>query len=537
MRNDQLAPHPDSGLDCDVLVVGAGPVGQITALLLAQHGLRVMVLERWDQPYPLPRAVALAHDVVRVLHTLGLGPGLANLLEPWGHDGQECVLESADGVRLVETRYSADSASGHPMMSGFSQPDLEPLLEDRVQEVEAIDQRRGVTVRAVRAGDDAAHVVAVGRDGTKFTVLARYVVGCDGANSVVREQIGAPITDLRFDRDWLVVDIVPHGPEGASMRRIGQRLDPARPTTFVPAGPNRRRFEFMILPGEDAALLDTDAATWDLLRTWGFEPDNSELTRHARYTFRGRWVTQWRAGRVLLAGDAAHQMPPFLGQGLNSGIRDATNLAWRLALVARRIAPEALLDDYAAERCDQVATIVAESVRLGGLICTIDPEEAARRDELLNSKQHQLGAARTSWPLRTGTLRDDPGAGTLGLQARVSVGDRVGLLDQVCPEPGRFMLIGRDSDPALGLEPALAERWRWLGGSSGHFGATGWIDVDGSYGQWFDVLDARVVLVRPDFHVFGTSSGATESTNRLVADLLRRVTHVEHADSLALVKE
>jgi 2-polyprenyl-6-methoxyphenol hydroxylase-like FAD-dependent oxidoreductase len=511
--------------DCDVVVVGAGPVGQVTALLLAQQGLQVIVLERWEKPYPLPRAVALAHDVVRVLHALGLGPGLAGLLEPWGQDGQECLLESADGQKLVETRYALNSQSGHPQMSGFSQPELELVLEDRVHEATGIDQYRGVTVRSLRAAADAVEVVAVDRDGTEKIVSARYVVGCDGANSVVRNQIGAPITDLRFDRDWLVVDVVPHGSLPDSMRRIGQRLDPARPTTFVSAGPNRRRFEFMILPVEDADVLDTDAATWELLAPWGFDPTNATLTRHARYTFRARWATRWRAGRILLAGDAAHQMPPFLGQGLNSGIRDAANLAWRLALVAGDAAPDALLDDYATERCDQVATIVAETVAMGELICTTDAQDAARRDERLKSNSHRLGIPRTNWPLSNGTFRGDRGAGTLGVQGRVGIGSRVGLLDDVYCEPGRFMLIGADRDPVADLDPALAAGWRSLGGVVVHFGPAGCVDVDGTYREWFDALGARVVLVRPDFHVFGTSTGDPVSTNQLLAELLCRVTH------------
>jgi 2-polyprenyl-6-methoxyphenol hydroxylase-like FAD-dependent oxidoreductase len=519
------APRDDAAPDCDVLVVGAGPVGQITALLLAAHGLRVIVLERQDQPYPLPRAVALAHDVLRVLHTLGLGARLAGLLDPWGQPGHEFLFESADGERLVETRYSLESASGHPQMSGFSQPDLELVLEDRVKAVAAIDQRRGVTVRSLDVVGDHVHVLAVDGDGTEKTVLARYVVGCDGANSTVRDLIAAPVIDLAFDRDWLVVDVVPHGPLPNSLRHAGQHLDPARPTTFVPAGPNRRRFEFMIMPNDDAGMLDTDAGAWALLRRWGFEPANGELTRHARYTFRARWATQWRAGRILLAGDAAHQMPPFLGQGLNSGIRDAANLAWRLALVATGGAPETLLDDYVAERRDQVETIVRESVRLGRLICTTDPEEATRRNELLKRDGRRPKSAQTSWPLRTGTLRDDPGAGSVGLQARVGIGSVIHLLDDLCSDSGRFMLLGAASDPVERLDPALAARWRSLGGVSAHFGPDGWIDVDGKYSQWFDALDARVVLIRPDFHVFGISPGDSVATNLLVADLLRRVTY------------
>ena len=509
--------------DCDVIIVGAGPVGQTTALLLAQRGLSVIILERWEQPYPLPRAVALAHDVVRILHTLGLGAGLPDLLEPWGQNGQQCVLESADGQRLMEAPTALDSVSGHAEMSGFFQPDLELLLESRVHEVPEIDQRRSVEVRTLEADQDAVHVVATAHDGTDTTLTARYVVGCDGANSIVRGHIEAPIVDMQFDRDWLVVDVVPHGPLPDPMRDMGQRLDPARPTTFVSAGPNRRRFEFMIQPSDDASVLDTDAGVWELLRPWGFDSSNSDLTRHARYTFRARWATQWRSGRILLAGDAAHQMPPFLGQGLNSGIRDAANLAWRLALVAKGSVTPDLLDDYVAERRDQAEAIVRESVWMGGIICLTDPEEAARRDELIRANREHMMTLRTSWPLTTGTLREgDAVAGTLALQARVGADGVVGMLDGVS-EPGRFMLIAADGDPLPELDPAVADGWRSLGGVGVHFGTSGWADVDGNYGHWFDTLGARVVLTRPDFHVFGTAAGDNGSVNLLVADLLSSV--------------
>jgi len=513
--------------DCDVLVVGAGPVGQITALLLAQRGVSVIVLERWERPYPLPRAVALAHDVVRGLHTLGLGAGLSDLLEPWGLNGQQCVLENADGERLTEGPTSLDSVSGHAEMSGFFQPDLERLLESRVHEVPEIDQRRGVTVHSLKTVGDQTHVSATDRDGAEVTLCARYVVGCDGANSVVRGHIEAPIVDLQFDREWLVVDVVPHEPLSNKMRDVGQRLDPARPTTFVSAGPNRRRFEFMIQSGDDAELLNTDAGVWELLCPWGFDSSNCELTRHSRYTFRGRWATQWRHGPILLAGDAAHQMPPFLGQGLNSGIRDAASLTWRLALVVKGSAPPDLLDDYVAERRDQAETIVRESVQMGGIICLTDPEEAARRDEFIRANREQMVGLRTHWPLTTGMLREgDSAAGTLALQARVGVDGAVGMLDDVS-EPGRFMLIGADGDPVDGVDPGLAAGWDSLGGASVHFGVGGWADVDGDYSRWFDTLGARVVLIRPDFHIFGTSSGDADSTHLLLVDLVRSVTRRE----------
>ena len=243
---------------------------------------------------------------------------------------------------------------------------------------------------------------------------------------------------------------------------------------------------------------------WRLLKAWGIHPGNADLVRHARYTFRARRATQWRSGRILLAGDAAHQMPPFLGQGLNSGIRDAANLAWRLALVATGSATPDLLDDYVSERRDQAETIVRESVGMGGIICMTDPEEAARRDELIRASRDHL-SLRTNWPLTTGTREGDSAAGNLALQARVAVDDVVCMLDEVL-EPGRFLLLGADDNPLAVVNAALEKGGRSLGWVGAHFGITGWGDVDGNCARWFDTLGARVVLIRPDFHVFGRAA-------------------------------
>jgi 2-polyprenyl-6-methoxyphenol hydroxylase-like FAD-dependent oxidoreductase len=270
-------------------------------------------------------------------------------------------------------------------------------------------------------------------DGEPRTLRAAYAVGCDGANSTVRSLLGLEMTDLGFNRDWLVVDVVPHAAT-TWLPFACQRLGPARPTTLVPAGPGRRRWEFMIMPSDDQDSVDTDENAWSLLNPWGIHPGNADLVRHSRYTFRGRWAGQWRKGRTVLAGDAAHQMPPFLGQGLNSGIRDAAKLTWRLALLAKGGVKESLLDDYAAERSGQVAQIVEETVGMGHLICMTDPEESELRDaglKALGSEGLQAMGMDKSWLLQGGTLQDDGIGGNLGLQATVSTGTRTGLLDEV----------------------------------------------------------------------------------------------------------
>src|SRR6266851_6536277 len=409
-----MSDNENNRRDSDVLIAGAGPVGQVLALLLSQRGLRVSVVERWAQPYPLPRAVAMSHDVLRVLRQLGLGDELAPMLEPWGQDGQRFILQDGAGRTLTETGFTLHSESGFATMSGFSQPDLEELLERRVHADPLIDQRRGFALDALV--DDGPGVSATIRphtglepiaDGEPQTLRVAYVVGCDGANSTVRSLLGLEMTDLGFNRDWLVVDVVPHTPP-TWLPFACQRLGPARSTTLVPAGPGRRRWEFMIMPTDDQDNVDTAENAWRLLEPWGIDRDNAELVRQARYTFRGRWVTEWRRGRVVLAGDAAHQMPPFMGQGFNSGIRDAANLAWRLALLVDGTGRESLLDDYAAERGTQVAQIVEQTVLIGQMFCMTDPEECAQRDAGLTSLGNlNVQEASQNWLLRGGTLQDD----------------------------------------------------------------------------------------------------------------------------------
>jgi flavoprotein hydroxylase len=514
--------------DCDVLIAGAGPVGQVLALLLAQQGLRVQVVEVWEQPYPLPRAVVLSHDTLRVLLQLGLGEDLAPLLEPWGQDGQLFNLTDASGQTLAEQRFTMDSESGLAQMSGFSQPDLERLLEQRVQGEPLIDQRRGFALEALF--DDGSGVTATIRphtglapvpDGEPQTVRAAYVVGCDGANSTVRTLLGLEMTDLDFSHDWLVVDVIPHTPP-TWLPYACQHLDPARSTTMVPSGPGRRRWEFMIMPSDDQATVDTDENAWRLLKPWEIHPGNADLVRHARYTFRGRWVNQWRQGRVLLAGDAAHQMPPFMGQGLNSGLRDAANLAWRLALLVKGNGRQSLLDDYSTERSTQVAQIIEETVFIGRMFCMTDPEECAQRDAAIKD-MGTLGIqeAAKNWLLRGGTLQDDGIGGQLGLQAQVGAGTRTALLDEVIPPPG-FLLLGRDRDPVELLSPVQRAAWHQLGGRSAHFGPGGLTDAEGKYASWFEHLKASVVLIRPDFQVFG-GVPTPHTADGLVDNLIQRI--------------
>ena len=261
----------------------------------------------------------------------------------------------------------------------------------------------------------------------------------------------------------------------------------------------------MRLPGEPLEELNTAERAWELLARWDIRPDNATLERHAVYTFRGAWADVWANGRVFLMGDAAHLMPPFLGQGLCAGMRDATALAWRLAAVIEGSATDTILAPYGAERSGHVQEIIHQAVELGRLICMLDPDEVAARNEQMRAAlknpalavkpppEPRLGNGGSYW-------FDDPNAGFLSVQGRVRHGGREGLFDDVVGAGWQLLLRDGTDMPPLG-------RRRLPGIVVADFGPSGdTIDLDGTYETWFARLGAAAVLVRPDFYVFGTSS-------------------------------
>lgn len=332
----------------DVAVIGLGPVGATLARLLRQQGLDVLALEREAAIYPLPRAVHFDAEAMRVFQ----GLGLADAILPLTHVSPGMRFVGADGALLLDwPRPPGIGPLGWHASYRFHQPELEAVLR------EGLDWEQAAVTGIGEAPD------AVTLRTTAGPRRARFAVGCDGANSPTREAIGGGMEDLGFQERWLVVDLLlsrpaPHLPDHSI-----QFCDPRRPATYVRGVGERRRFEIRLEDGEDPA------DPWPLLERW-LTPADAVLERRATYVFRSMVARRWRRGRLLLAGDAAHLTPPFLGQGLCAGIRDAAALAWRLARVLRGAAPDALLDSYGAERAPHVREFIAMAVRLGGLINT-----------------------------------------------------------------------------------------------------------------------------------------------------------------------
>ncbi|MFJ4708121.1 bifunctional 3-(3-hydroxy-phenyl)propionate/3-hydroxycinnamic acid hydroxylase [Streptomyces anulatus] len=531
--------------EADVLVVGYGPVGQVLSILLAQHGWRVVVVERHPEPYSLPRAVAFDAEAARTLDAVGVTGRIGDITEP----SQDYVVSDAAGRQLLRIGLGGSDGTGRPDSTSVYQPGLEAALAARGEELPTLRVLRGLrAVELTESGSGAELVAEDERGGERRTFTASWVVGCDGAGSFVRRSLGVGWADSGFALDWLACDVVPHRPEDFPPSNL-QIADPARPRVAVSCGPGRRRWEFMRMPGEDRAEFGTEQNAWRLLSMFSARPDNATLTRHATYTFRARNAEHWRRGRVLLAGDAAHQMPPFAGQGMCSGFRDAANLAWKLDLVLGGRVGDALLDSYEQERRVHVQHAIDLSVRLGRLICVTDPAAAADRDRAMTARP--AGPARPSEPVRAseparpagparsasplgehlakGFLADGgPPAGELMGQVRLTGPDGPGPADSVLG-PG-FVLLCR-ANLADTLAPAALETLRRVSGrvvtvlradAGSAPGPNTVLDTDGRCLPWLESMSAGAVLIRPDRYLFGAAPDADELA-ALMAGFRRRL--------------
>jgi hypothetical protein len=319
------------------------------------------------------------------------------------------------------------------------------------------------------------------------------------------------VHDLGFFFDWLIVDVILDEPRVFDPINV-QICDPARPTTAVSGGPGRRRWEFMRLPHETIEELDDERRAWELLAPWDVHPGNARLERHAVYTFNARYAEQWRAGRVLVAGDAAHLMPPFAGQGMCAGIRDAANLAWKLDLVLDGRAGDTLLDTYQDERLPSARMAIDFSMELGKVICVPDPEEAAARDDAMAAGVGDEPVDAPSLPGLTGGFVDttSPHAGALFIQGDVNGS----AFDDVHGAGWRLVTIdGSD------IDGTAAEWFQSIGGRVVTLPQPGT-----GYSRWFAEHDTAWALQRPDFHLYGTATTAAGAA-ALLADLRRHLTN------------
>lgn len=472
----------------DVLVVGLGPVGATLAILLTQRGLNVTVVERETDVYRLPRAAHFDHEIMRVFQECGI----ADAVLPHTRPITAYEFRNAAGEALL--RFDAagrSNPSGWENGYMFFQPGVEAALRARLKELN-VDVRLGTSLTSL--ADKGDRVIASTDTGGKVTTIeARYVVGCDGASSPVRRMMEIGLDDLNFDEPWLVIDAEVRDPAGLPEINL-QICDPERPTTCVLMGPGRHRWEFMLKPGEDAGDIASDESIARLMAPW-VRPGQVEIVRRAVYRFHGLVAKFWRQGRVFLAGDAAHQMPPFLGQGMCSGIRDAANLAWKLEMVVKGQAGERLLDTYQQEREPHVREIIGTAIFMGTVVCTLDPQAAAARDRDLLAKRKVEGDSNGALPMpriTSGCLAISGAAvGTLFPQTNTATVQT----DDVIGE--RFALVTRTT---AAVPAALRDFVHSIAVSKS--------SDTSAFGAWMDKHGVDAALVRPDRYVFGTGDAS-----------------------------
>lgn len=518
----------------DVLVAGYGPTGATLAALLGKRGWRVTVIDRAASIYDKPRAITADHEAFRIFQEIGIADELYETTTP--HPGTDFVgLEG----QVIKRFYPAPPPYplGWTPSFMFVQPELEATLRrsvTRMSQVEAVLEHELVDYK--QGPEGVVTRIRRQSNGSETEICARYLVGADGASSAVRKQMDTAVEDLAFDEWWIVVDAwirdaMPDLPE-----RCVQYCRPSRPGTYIVGPGTLRRWEIKILPHERPEQFRDHDAVWRVLREF-IDTSALEHCRTAVYRFHALVADRWRESRVFLAGDAAHQMPPFMGQGLGAGIRDAFNLAWKLDAVMRGTAGSSLLDSYCEERKRHVRTVVEHAKSFGLIIGELDVDAARERDERLG-EDLRSGRAETIRQrfipgLETGLIARDesgqpaPGAGDLLVQPWVreeSSGWR--RLDDVLG--AEFALVAIDSRALAELDDSVLWRWRHLGGRvalvrAGNTpkvaaldGVLQLEDRENLLPAWLASQQGTALIARPDRYVFGVAATGKEVRNLIM---------------------
>jgi 3-(3-hydroxy-phenyl)propionate hydroxylase len=485
-----------------VVIVGAGPTGTAAAIELGQRGIECLVLDRWEDVYPQPRAVHLDDEVHRILDRLGVGTQFSTISRPGG------------GLRLVDrsmrvlgefARDGVSETNGHPRANMFDQPDLEALLRARMHELPSVSFRGGVVV-------DGVEQVAPDRVTVRFhdadtlaehTIDAEVVLGCDGANSLVRASIGSSMLDLGFEQRWLVVDVA----TTADLRQwegVHQVCDVARAATYMRIGDARYRWEFQLHDDETAADFATVTRLEPLLRPWLADVDIEELQvlRTADYTFRAAIADRWRKDRIFLLGDAAHLTPPFIGQGMGAGLRDASNLAWKIAgFLTSRLSAD-VLDSYERERSAHARAMIVLARRVG----VVMTRGGRIGDALRRAVVPMLGIAPMVRRQVTDSTTPPLSVGSWGGASR-----RDRLAGRLCPNP---VIDGRRLEDVLGAGWGLITAQAPSPSTTSSLAALDCVAVHAARGgdlaAWLDGGRATAALVRPDRTVLASGHDVSQ---------------------------
>lgn len=520
----------------DVVIVGLGPVGAVAANLAGVAGFRTLVVERGDQPYLTPRAIVFDAEIMRIFASIGLAERIAAATRAL----EGSIYLGADGkpIRTFRARPRAHELAWHPS-NLFYQPQLESILREGLARFPNVTVLREHEVVSVRQGDDCCAILVsqVGKPApaeSRVTreVQARFVLACDGASSTIRKSLDIPLEDIGFEERWLVLDALVGGamrwpdsyavPEEVRSGRYSLMVcDPVRPATLIPGVGRHRRWEYMVMADER----DEDVVGQDWLRRqlalW-IDPADVEVVRAAVYRFRALIARRWRERNVFLIGDAAHQTPPFYGQGMCHGIRDASQLLWKLRLVMDGAASAAALDSYQVERMPHVREIIAASVAAGAQVCKLDPAEASARDRefrRIEAERADVPVAITDIvpPIRHGMI--EPASGGMRLPEFLCITPEGNLrrVDELLA--GRLTILSLEPR-VQALSPEIDARWRDL---DGHVITLARNDVSGeqlrdhenNLARWLNERHARWAIVRPDRYVYATAADERTLCNQL----------------------
>lgn len=492
--------------EVEVTVVGAGPVGLMLANLLGIAGIKVAVLEANEGLLGLPRAIAYDAETLRLFSQIGL----LDDIKPGPIQNPHVRHLNARGRALMQVDLPPCGPYGHSSLGTFYQPDFERVLLSGLSRFDNVRVLFGHTVtNLVQSHEDAAVSIATGQGAS--TLRSKFVVGCDGGTSRIRDLLGTKLIGSTYTQRWLVVDAILRGHD---VNQISFYCDPNRPRVELPAIGDRVRWEFMQLPGETEEELKNDGRIKSLIAGTTRYRD-VQIERKAVYTFHARVADRWRNGRGFLAGDAAHLMPPFAGQGMNGGMKDAVNLAWKLSAVLKGFAEDTILDSYEAERAPVVRKMVEVSRRLGAIIMPTSRGAAALRDAIFAC----LNMSRA--------FRDFIGRGgvvpspAIGRSSLTGVGSDA-LIGQMLPQPSvkapdgsfpldtfqachQWMVLAIGIDPAtmlslhdLGILDALDARFICINGRSDRPQTLELRCDDAEFNSWAKRHALRAVLVRPD---------------------------------------
>lgn len=520
--------------ECDVLIIGAGPTGLTTANILGMYGIKTLLVESNAATVGEPRAVSIDDESLRTMQFIDLADEVRRKIV----EGYGSHYFSASG-RCFAKVVPDIMDYGYPRRSAFRQSLLEAQLRDGLKRFSTVEAR--FSTKATRLVEDNERVSATLVAGSNTTqVCARFVVACDGGKSGIREALRIPMSGSTYDQRWLIIDMA-----GSTDRFRHTRVycDPARPALALPGPNGTRRYEMMLLPGEDPADLVKETRVRELLAHFSQDDAKLEIVRKVVYHFHARIAERWSSKRTFLAGDAAHLSPPFAGQGMNSGLRDAQNIGWKLAYCIRGDLGPGVLDTYESERKPHAAALIRMAIKMGHVMMPRSRVNALA----VQSAFRVLGLYRPARDyvmqmkykpqphFEAGLLAGDAGAELRGRMLPQPIveqadGKKV-LLDEVLGKS--FSAIELD-DGALPLTPPRQDRvggtrlvrviprdHRFVGSPAANVEQVR--DVAGVLEKLFASNDLRGAIVRPDRYVaacLGHRSGADETDrmlDRLVA--------------------